>query len=97
MDESGWQVFTYEVHVRGYVQGVGYRAFVYREANRLGVSGWVQNEADGSVLCLLQHSRTEVLEAMVTRLQQGPEMAAIAGCDVVPVNTAERFVGMEIR
>jgi len=97
MSESGWQVYTYDVHVRGYVQGVGYRAYVYREANRLGVSGWVRNEPDGSVRCLLQHSRTEALEAMVTKLQQGPAMAAVEGCDVVPLSTEERFVGMEIR
>jgi acylphosphatase len=97
MDESGWQVYTYDVHVRGYVQGVGYRAFVYREAGRLGVSGWVRNEPDGSVRLVLQHSRTEALEALVSKLQQGPALADITGVDVLPLSTEERFVGMEIR
>lgn len=97
MSDSGWQVFTYSVQVRGYVQGVGYRAFVFREANRLGVSGWVKNEPDGSVSALLQHSRPEVLEQLVERMKLGPMMAVIETCEVVPLSTEERFVGMEIR
>ena len=34
------------ITVRGVVQGVGFRPFVYRTARDLGLSGWVQNEAD---------------------------------------------------
>ena len=35
--------------MRGRVQGVGYRAFVEREALAAGVEGWVRNCRDGSV------------------------------------------------
>ena len=34
------------ITVRGVVQGVGFRPFVYRTALDRGLSGWVQNEAD---------------------------------------------------
>jgi len=35
------------IAVRGVVQGVGFRPFVYRLALELGVAGWVKNRSDG--------------------------------------------------
>lgn len=37
------------VYFRGRVQGVGFRAFVLREARQAGLSGWVRNLPDASV------------------------------------------------
>lgn len=38
-----------KVTFKGQVQGVGFRAAVQREARRLSVRGWVENQPDGSV------------------------------------------------
>lgn len=35
--------------VYGRVQGVGFRMYAYRQADRLGIAGWVKNNPDGSV------------------------------------------------
>ena len=37
------------VLIMGRVQGVGYRAWVAREANAAGLSGWVRNLSSGDV------------------------------------------------
>ena len=40
------------VWIQGRVQGVGFRAFVQREAERLDVKGWVRNRLNGDVEAL---------------------------------------------
>jgi acylphosphatase len=40
---------AFKAYVAGAVQGVGFRYFTYQEANRLELSGYVKNLADGQV------------------------------------------------
>lgn len=37
----------YHIHIQGRVQGVGFRPFIYREAQKRGLKGWVSNTKDG--------------------------------------------------
>jgi acylphosphatase len=62
--------------VRGRVQGVGFRWFVEREAHVLAVTGWVRNNADGSVEVLAQGTRDQLL-GLRSRLRQGPRAARV--------------------
>ncbi|TIL55192.1 MAG: acylphosphatase, partial [Mesorhizobium sp.] len=39
--------------VHGRVQGVSYRVWTRSEAVRLGLTGWVRNESDGTVTAML--------------------------------------------
>lgn len=65
-----------EARVKGRVQGVGFRYFVLSEAGRLGLTGWVSNEQDGSVACVAEGPRDD-LELFLDALKEGPAMAIV--------------------
>jgi acylphosphatase len=59
------------IRVSGVVQGVGFRWFVREEARRLALTGWVRNEADGSVL-LEAAGTPRAMEALIVAVSVGP-------------------------
>lgn len=62
--------------VRGDVQGVGFRYFVQRKAQQLGLHGWVRNNDDGTVELVAEGSRKE-LEALSRAVREGPRLARV--------------------
>jgi hydrogenase maturation protein HypF len=67
--------------VDGTVQGVGYRPFVYRLADELGIAGWVLNDERG-VLVEAEGS-PEAVAAFVERLRSdAPPLAAVGAVTV---------------
>ena len=74
---------AYSIHVRGVVQGVGFRPFVYRLAKRHGVSGWVFNGEDG--VTIHAEAPEPVLAVFIDALQaEAPPAASISAIDVQP-------------
>jgi acylphosphatase len=65
-----------DARVIGRVHGVGFRYFVVREAMALELTGWVANDADGSVHCVAEGPRPD-LEALLERLREGPAAAIV--------------------
>ncbi len=62
---------TKHLSITGKVQGVGFRAAMYREAVRLNVTGWVRNRKDGVVEAVIQGPERTV-ETMLAWVKQGP-------------------------
>ncbi|HKY34031.1 MAG TPA: acylphosphatase [Candidatus Polarisedimenticolia bacterium] len=62
--------------IAGRVQQVGFRWFVVREAERLGVAGWARNLPDGRVEVTAQGT-AEAVERLAARLGQGPAAARV--------------------
>ena len=69
------------VVVGGRVQGVGYRESCRRQAERLGLSGWVRNRADGSVEAVFEGPAGSV-DAALAWCREGPRWAAVRSFDV---------------
>lgn len=79
------------IHVRGRVQGVAYRASTERKARALGLTGWVKNEPDGSVLLEAQ-GPAEVVARLEAWCKDGPALAVVKALDTteLPVVAGER-------
>ncbi|MDX2183085.1 MAG: acylphosphatase [Gemmatimonadaceae bacterium] len=65
-----------EWRVTGHVQGVGYRWFVVRQSQRLGLAGWARNLSDGSVEVVAGGAPT-LLDALAKELAVGPPHARV--------------------
>jgi len=63
--------------VGGRVQGVGFRYFVMREAQALGLAGWVRNLPDGRVE-VLAAGEPGSIDALEGRLWHGPPHARVS-------------------
>ena len=74
MHPSSHQRLT--ARVAGRVQGVYFRAFTRNQARRLGLSGWVRNQYDGSVSLVAEGPR-EVLERLLVAVRRGPSGARV--------------------
>ena len=83
-----------DVRIHGRVQGVGFRAFVRREAEARRISGYVENCLDGSVHALLAGEADAVRE-MTEALRSGPPGARVTECTVTDTDAipeTDKFV-----
>ena len=65
-----------EIIVKGLVQGVGFRYFVYRKATELNLTGYVKNQIDGSVLTVVEGEKSNI-EVLFNTLKIGPMYADV--------------------
>lgn len=64
------------LYIHGKVQGVWYRKSCQAKAQELGLTGFVKNQADGSVYCEVEGD-VEQLMAMVDWCKKGPKLASV--------------------
>ncbi len=66
--------------IKGFVQGVFFRASTRETALSLNLTGWVKNLPDGSVEAVFE-GPVEKLEQAVQWCRQGPRGASVTGVD----------------
>ncbi len=67
--------------VHGDVQGVGFRYYVQRKAQQLGLRGWVRNNDDGTVELVAEGERDK-LDDLRRAVEAGPRMSRVDRVDV---------------
>ena len=66
-----------EIVVNGLVQGVGFRYFVIRNAQQLGLKGYVKNLYDGSVFTVVEGEKG-LIEELFKKIKIGPRSAHVS-------------------
>jgi len=83
------------LRITGRVQGVCYRASTRREAERLGLAGWVRNLPDGSVEAEVEGPEAN-LQSLIAWCHQGPPRARVDAVAVTWI-AAAGAAGFRIR
>ena len=86
---------TLMVRIFGRVQGVGFRFWTQREAQKLGLSGWVRNGSDGSVTARIAGPEPAV-STMLERFREGPPEASVSSVTTEVVDGDPSTDGFEI-
>jgi len=86
---------TYEIHIKGLVQGVGFRPFVYRRAREYGMNGCVENRNDG-VFMKLQADYPQMNAFLEDIKRNAPPASSIRTINVSE-GDSETFNGFQIR
>ena len=86
-------VKTFEITVRGKVQGVFYRQSTMEKAKQLGLSGEIQNLKNGDVFITASGDETQ-LEHLISWCRIGPSKAEVTEIVIneIPLQTFNSFI-----
>jgi hydrogenase maturation protein HypF len=81
-------IYRYLINVAGIVQGVGFRPYIFRLANRFQLSGFVKNNSDG-VLIEVEGKEQDLHHFVNTLNVQPPPLAQITQLDIQEIQKRE--------
>ena len=84
-----------EALIRGCVQGVFFRGWTRDEATRRGLSGWVRNNADGTVSALFVGPRS-IVDDMLAACREGPLAARVDDMEITPADLPSERSGFRV-
>ena len=84
------------LRIYGRVQGVFYRATAREQARRLGLTGYVKNEMDGSVTAEVQGPEDKINEFIIWA-HNGPPLAEVVKVDIEELPIVEDEKAFEVR
>ncbi|NCS90308.1 MAG: acylphosphatase [Ignavibacteria bacterium] len=85
-----------EIIVAGLVQGVGFRYFVVREAEKLKLNGYVKNLYSGEVLAVVEGPEGMINE-LFKQMKMGPMRASVRKHKIESSETKNEFKGFDVK
>jgi acylphosphatase len=85
-----------EILVNGLVQGVGFRYFVVKRAEELGLKGYTKNIFSGEVYIIVEGERT-MIEDFFNRIKIGPIHANVKNTSIKWSESKNEFTRFEVR
>ena len=81
-----------EITIKGRVQGVGFRYFVKKTAEKYGIKGYVKNLNNGNVFIVAQGKEFQ-LNLFIEAIKKGSSMSEVAGVSVqdIPITDYKTF------
>ena len=84
-----------KIKVIGKVQGVWFRDFVRKSANKLELNGWVKNETDGSVIAEIEGKKS-IIEILIDKIKIGSPLSKVEKVDLVWNDFEKKFSSFKI-
>ena len=83
---------TYQIHISGIVQGVGFRPFIYNLAKAKSLNGWVCNTSSG-VYIRINLAEEDLLKFILLIRKKAPEKSLILDLQyhILPFENFEHF------
>jgi acylphosphatase len=85
-----------EILVNGLVQGVGFRYFVVRRAEELGLKGYTKNLFSGEVYTIVEGERF-IIEDFYNKVKIGPVHANVKNASIKWSESKNEFNRFEVR
>jgi len=89
-------MYTYKIEVKGIVQGVGFRPFVFNLALKHSIHGWVNNDEKG--VNILLYSSKQNIENFIKELKENPPpLSKIDSIKIEELNSKKIYTKFEIK
>ncbi|KAF0153009.1 MAG: acylphosphatase [Ignavibacteria bacterium] len=85
-----------EILASGFVQGVGFRYFVVKQAEWLGLKGFTENLFSGEVLTVVEGEKS-MIEELHKQIKIGPSRAQVRNVFIKWCNYKNEFTKFEIK
>ncbi len=85
-----------EIVVFGLVHGVGFRWFIQKNAQELGIRGYVNNQYDGTVV-IKAEGTTSQIDELIKLAKDGPSRSNVSEIKIKELNNCDQFLDFTIR